>query len=345
MSVVSLLLVTHPDCAKHVAWPGHIERPARLGAALDGIADLDLGDDLITHWAEPASLAILGSVHDESLLEQLESLDAVGGGPIDPDTAMSETSWLAARLAAGAGLEAIDALGSYEVDAAITVVRPPGHHATARTAMGFCLLNNVAVAAKSLIGTGERVVILDFDAHHGNGTQDIFYDDPRVLFVSMHQYPFWPGSGAADEVGIGPGSGYTLNVPMPAGASGEAYRRAMDLLIEPVVLEFSPTWLLISAGFDGHRADSISSLGLTSGDFAGFVAQALTWVEKRRSVIFLEGGYDLRSLRSATCAVGAVLVDEQIELEGMSSGDVGVSQVDDLIAQRRTLGLLGNSDE
>ncbi len=341
MNAMGLLLVTHPDCALHVAWQGHPERPARLDASLQGVDDMHFGSDLEQRAASLAPLSALLLAHEVEFIDALVRLDEDGGGSIDPDTAMSPQSWRAARLAAGAGLDAVSALESGEADSALVVVRPPGHHATPVRAMGFCLLNNVGVTAAALADAGERVVILDFDAHHGNGTQEIFESDERVLFISLHQYPFWPGTGAAHETGSGQGSGYTINVPMPAGAGGETYRRAMDLLVEPAVSAFAPTWLLISAGFDGHRDDVISQLGLTAADFAEMTNHARSWVPAGRTVAFLEGGYELESLRLATGAVAGALLGASHQIEDLSKSAVGADSLPDMVATRTRSGLLG----
>ncbi len=171
-------------------------------------------------------------------------------------------------LAAGAGLTAVAALQRGEGAAAFCAVRPPGHHATPTESMGFCLVSNIAVVAAALADAGERVWIFDFDAHHGNGTQAVFYDDPRVLFVSTHQWPLYPGTGRRTETGVGAGAGTTVNIPLPPETTGDVYLRAFDEVIAPVVDRFAPTWLLISAGFDAHRADPLTDLGLSAGDFA-----------------------------------------------------------------------------
>src|SRR5690606_15341955 len=156
--------------------------------------------------------------------------------------------------------------------------------------------NNVAVAAAALADRGERVLVVDYDAHHGNGTQDAFYGDPRVVYVSLHEHPLYPGTGTLDEVGRGAGLGTTINLPLPAGASGDTYRLAVDEVIAPMAASFDPTWLLLSAGFDAHRADPITGLGLTAGDFADLTAQLCSLVPAGRRLLFLEGGYDLDGL-------------------------------------------------
>ena len=184
-----------------------------------------------------------------------------------------------ALLAAGAGLAAVDALERGEGTAAFCAVRPPGHHAEPDRAMGFCLLNNVAVTAAALRDRGQRVLIVDWDAHHGNGTQDMFWADPDVMYVSLHEWPLYPGTGRLDDVGVGPGAGTTVNFPLPAGATGDVYLAALDDVVAPLVERFAPDWVLVSAGFDAHRADPLTGLGLPSGDFADLTApRAWSWL-------------------------------------------------------------------
>jgi acetoin utilization deacetylase AcuC-like enzyme len=221
-------------------------------------------------------------------------------------------------------------------DAAFCAVRPPGHHASRSDAMGFCLVSNIAVVAAALADAGERVWIFDYDAHHGNGTQDVFYSDARVLFVSMHQWPLYPGTGRLAETGTGAGDGTTLNLPVPPGTTGDVYLRAFDEVIAPVVERFAPTWLLISAGFDGHRDDPIAELGLTSGDFTMLTRRALEHVPPGRRLAMLEGGYDLDALQACAAGVIGALAGLDIEPEKPSAGGPGGAAIDAALARWST---------
>ncbi len=323
-----LLVATHELCWRHETGPGHPERPDRLTAAERGIAELHLDDAVRWVEAPPADRPTLERVHPAAVLDRLEAVCAGGGGAIDADTFVGPHSADAAWVAAGAGIDLIDRLDRGEASAGWSMVRPPGHHATTDRQMGFCLVNNVAVAAAALADRGERVVIVDIDAHHGNGTQDIFYDDGRVLFVSFHQSPLYPFSGSPAEIGAGAGDGATVNVAFPSGTTGDAYRRAIEAVVAPVVEDFEPAWLLVSAGFDGHRADPITDLGLTAGDFADIVTDLCAFAPPGRRLLFLEGGYDLRAMMASTAAVAAALVGERHRPERPTSGGPGEDAVE-----------------
>jgi acetoin utilization deacetylase AcuC-like enzyme len=246
---------------------------------------------------------------------------------LDADTAVSPASWEAALLAAGAGIQAADALVRGEGTAAFCAVRPPGHHAVADRAMGFCLVNNVAVTAATLRERGHRVLIVDWDAHHGNGTQDAFWADPDVLYVSMHEWPLYPGTGRLHDVGTGAGAGATVNFPLPGGATGDVYLDAIDEVVAPVAERFAPDWLLISAGFDAHRADPLTGLGLSAGDYADLTARLVGLVPANRTIVFLEGGYDLDALRTSVAATVSTLLGAPIRPEAASSGGPGAVAV------------------
>jgi acetoin utilization deacetylase AcuC-like enzyme len=327
---MAVLFGTDPAFAAHETGPGHPERPARLQAVLDGAADAHLDGDLVPLAVRDATDAELELVHSSDHLEHLARFAAAGGGALDPDTVASAGSWAAARRAAGAGLSAIEALDRGEGEAAFLAVRPPGHHALPASPMGFCLLNNVAVAAAALAERGERVLVVDYDAHHGNGTQDVFYDDPRVTYVSFHEWPLYPGTGRLDEIGTGVAEGTTVNLPFPAGATGDVYLRALDEIVGPTVDAFQPTWVLVSAGFDAHRADPLTGLGLSAGDY-GLLAARMAELAPApgRLVAFLEGGYDLDALRDSVAATLPALIGGVSEpAEKPTAGGSGATVVD-----------------
>lgn len=309
-----LLIGRDPLFVEHDPGRGHPERPARLAAVDDGIerAARFLGPDVVVPVeARDATVDELERVHTRAHLETLERIGEHGGGRVDLDTAMSARSWAAARRAAGTGLAAVEALERGDGRAAFLALRPPGHHARPEGAMGFCLLNNVALAAAALVARGKRVAVLDYDAHHGNGTQEAFYDDPRVLYVSLHEWPLYPGTGRLDEIGAGAGVGTTCNVPLPAGATGDVYLRAFDEVIAPLLEGFRPDWLLVSCGFDAHRADPLTGLGLSAGDYGALAARAAALAPPGRLAVFLEGGYDLDAIRDSVAATLPALFGER----------------------------------
>ena len=321
-------VVAGPFAAPDHSLVGHPERPSRVTAAAAGIDALGLDRDRIDVEPRLATVDELSRVHDASYLRELEAFCAGGGGRLDPDTFAGTESWTAARQASGAGLAAVDALAAGRADVAFVIARPPGHHALADRAMGFCLVNNVAVSASALADAGERVLIVDWDVHHGNGTQAIFWNDDRVCYVSMHQDRFYPGTGAVDEVGGPDALGLTVNIPLPARATGDLMERALDEVVAPITERFAPTWVLVSAGFDAHRDDPLADLALSSGDFARLATRVRAFAPASgRLAFFLEGGYDLEAIQKSVTATLGAIVGERHENEPATNGGPGAEAV------------------
>lgn len=295
----------------HVNPRNHPERPDRLRAITGRLRSSPLWKVLAVTAPTPASPAAVRQVHAASHLEFIRATCESGGGLLDAgDTHAVPASLDVALLAAGAPIAAVDMVLDGKAGAAFCAVRPPGHHAERDRPMGFCLLNNVAIAARHAQqerGVG-RVAILDWDVHHGNGTQHLFEDDPTVLYVSLHQYPFYPGTGERTETGTGKGTGYTLNIPLPAGTGEDDYGEAFETEIVPALRSFAPGLLLISAGFDAHRNDPIGGMELTEQSFALFTRMVR---DVAPVVSVLEGGYHLEALgRSVEEHLRALMHDE-----------------------------------
>ena len=292
-------------CLKHQPGAGHPESPARLDAVLRGIGNSVPAARLLRIASRCATRSELELCHTPEYIETAEAQIRAGYSQISTgDTDVSEGSWEAALHAAGGVFEAIDAVMAGRAQNAFCAVRPPGHHASAQRGMGFCLFNNVALGARYIQQKHgvERILIADWDVHHGNGTQDIFYTDPTVFFFSTHQWPFYPGSGAAGERGLGKGKGYTLNCPFPRGAGRLEVVGAFQECLLPAMRRFQPGFVLVSAGFDGRRGDPIGQFVLSDADYAELtrlVLQIAAASAGGRLVSVLEGGYDLAGLASA----------------------------------------------
>ncbi len=291
-------LYFHPICIEHDAGDMHPESPARLKAVMTALSSADF-DGLERREAPKATTEQLGRAHDPDYVQLvLDNVPDAGRVHLDPDTAMCPQSGEAALRAAGAACAAVDAVMAGEADNAFCAVRPPGHHAERDRAMGFCLFNSVAVAAEQARAAHglKRIAIVDFDVHHGNGTQHTFFDDPDVFFGSSHQYPFYPGSGGREETGAG---GATCNVPLPAGAGPAEFRAAWADEILPALERFAPEFIIISAGFDAHERDPLAQVDVKTEDYR-WITQEIAAVADRvcggRLISSLEGGYDLQAL-------------------------------------------------
>ena len=294
---------------------GHPENPRRLVAIEAELTRQGLLVGRPEVPFAPAPLAALERVHDPRYLDAIAKAAAAGGGWLDGDTMIGPDSWDVARLAAGAALAATDAVLAGQVLRAFCLVRPPGHHATPTRGMGFCLINNVAVAAAHALAQGlERVAIVDWDVHHGNGTQDAFYDSNHVLFCSVHQSPLYPGTGMAAERGEGQGEGFTLNIPLRPGGDDLTYRHVFEDTILPAIRSYRPELILVSAGFDAHAADPLASMRLTESGFAWMAEQIAGLAADLcagRLVALLEGGYDPGALGRCTAATLRALDGER----------------------------------
>lgn len=321
-SPARLHVVSDPLFEEHRSRGYHPERPERLGAAQRGVGRS--GAEALALPARDASDAELARAHDPRYLAELSGL-AGRYAALDADTYLAPGSVAAARRGAGGTIALVEALLSdTSVTSGAVLLRPPGHHATRDQGMGFCLLNNAAVGALWALDHGlSRVVILDWDVHHGNGTQDIFWTDPRVLYVSLHEAPLYPGSGARDEVGQKDGAGFTLNVPLSEGANDAAYALAFDELILPVLGTFAPELVLISAGFDAHERDPLASMRLTASGYAAMsasLARVAAASARGRVGIVLEGGYDLTAIEvSLAATIQGVTRGESPRIEGEAS--------------------------
>ena len=302
-----------PVFREHDAGAGHPERPERLDAIRIGLLDGDLEGRFETMAPRDATHDELTRVHTAA---HVAAVAATVGRTVrfDPDTQAGPRSYAAALLAAGAACDAVDRILDGTLDRAFCVVRPPGHHAEAARAMGFCLFNNVAVAAAHALARGlQRVLIVDFDVHHGNGTQDIFAADRRVLYISSHAWPFYPGTGALQEAGEGDARGFTVNLPMPMGCGDGEYAHLYREIVVPIGRAFDPELVLVSAGFDAHVDDPLAGMRVTAPGYAELAAACLetaSGAARGRAVFVVEGGYDLGGLSAGGAAVAAQLLGD-----------------------------------
>ncbi|MBI5488993.1 MAG: histone deacetylase [Deltaproteobacteria bacterium] len=318
--------------------PGyHPERPERLTSIWRAVDGWAAGQEVVTFPARAATTAELERAHEGRFVRRALDVLGRGSGYFDPDTYFSPGSLAAALGAAGGCIDAANAVRRGELDVAFGLHRPPGHHATRGASMGFCIFNNIAITAAALRAEGvERILIFDFDVHHGNGTQDIFWSDPHVLFVSFHLWPHYPGSGLCEETGLGEGAGYTVNVPFPHGTGNAEYRLGVDRLVDPLADRFRPEVVLVSAGYDGHREDPLGGLALDEDGFRMLGARLRRIADRHaggRLMFFLEGGYNLDALASSVVAT----------LEGATGGEGGESGEGEAEMQPRALQMLART--
>ena len=301
---MTTLLITHPVCIEHDTGSGHPERPDRLRAVLEALADAEFAS--LTRLDAPlASTEQIERVHDGGHVKQvLAAIPGQGLKSLDADTIISPRSGEAALRAAGALCAAVDTVMAGAAGNAFCAVRPPGHHAEPSRTMGFCLFNNVAIGALHACAEHglERVAVVDFDVHHGNGTQAAFEDDPQLFLASTHQWPLYPGTGAADERGV---AGNIVNVPLAPLSGSQEFRKAIVDIVLPALASFSPEFILVSAGFDGHINDPLAQMCLTEADYGWVTGKLADFAATHcagRLVSTLEGGYDLAALKASTIA-------------------------------------------
>jgi len=309
------VLLEHPSSLEHDTG-AHPEQPARIVAIERELAERgDLGFERVVSPAVERS--VLAAVHPERHIERIERAAAAGGTQIDADTVVSAGSFVAALHAAGGAVSLVDRLVEGSAPTGFSIHRPPGHHAEAGQAMGFCLFNNIAVAARHALDAHglERVMIVDWDVHHGNGTNDIFHAERRVLFTSIHESPLYPGTGPASDVGSGDGRGFTVNLPVPAGSGDATFRSLVDHVVVPLARAYTPQLILISAGYDAHREDPLADCTVTDSGF-GELTRSLRDVAGELGVpvgAVLEGGYALSALARSVAVTMAVLGDSGSE--------------------------------
>jgi acetoin utilization deacetylase AcuC-like enzyme len=338
--------IYHPIYLKHDTGQ-HVEAAARLEAIISYLEKTGLKSKLTLIEPRPASVDEIALVHQKNYIKEIEEKAAKGGGWLDADTVMSADSYQAALYAAGGVIRAVEAVMGGEVANASALVRPPGHHATLGRAMGFCLFNNIAIAAKYALAKYklERILIIDFDVHHGNGTQGTFYDSPRVMYISTHEYPFYPGTGDINETGSGEGRGTNLNIPLPAGCGDSEYLNVFEQIVIPAACRFNPQLILVSTGYDGHWADPLAMMNLSVSGFARMTEVIKGLADELCNghlALTLEGGYNLEAQASAIKATFDVLLGNAIdEPLGAPSRRFGPPSIESLIAEIKRIHKLG----
>ncbi len=325
---------------------GHPENPSRIAAIMDVLEASGILANLFLVDPVPVGQKQLTQVHRPAMIEKIRFASSYGGGLLDADTYTTRASYEQARLAAGTTCALADLIIQEEVDNGLALVRPPGHHAELGRVGGFCLFNNIAIAAKhAQVQYGlERVAIIDFDVHHGNGTQDIFYADPSFLFVSLHLYQsfFYPGTGSLDELGKDQGVGTTMNIPLPPGSGDNVYRIFIKQLVEPKIVDFQPELLLISAGFDAHWRDPLASMTLSLTGYAKMIQQLRELAGRvcgGKILFVLEGGYQFQALAYGVLNLANSLMDHDEIIDPLGQAGIEEPDVTFLLKQLRQIHL------
>jgi acetoin utilization deacetylase AcuC-like enzyme len=328
-------IVLDTGFTRHLTPKGHPERPERIAALLEALEKWDRLDELVQIPASTAQEEWIRAVHSPEHLSRIKTTSGKDFSQLDADTSTSADSYPVALLAAGSVVGLVNELTREKIDSGFALIRPPGHHAESNRAMGFCLFNNAAVAAEWAIrkGLAERVAIVDFDVHHGNGTQEIFYSRSDVLYLSTHQYPFYPGTGHFSETGAGPGQGFTANFPLSAGTGDPFYCSLFRDLLLPIVRQFNPQLILVSAGYDAHRDDPLADMNLSTegfGELVNLLNEVAREVCGGRVVYLLEGGYNL----SALCDAVRLTIDTSLKPRKF---DIPMGRTDDYESYREVL--------
>lgn len=337
---MTTIYVTHPRYTEHDI-PGHPERPDRVRAVWDQLEQAGLTARMTCVEAQPVTDAQILAVHTAEHLSNLDRISQLADGQMamfDADTLALGLTPAIARLSAGGVVQVVDAVAGGTAQNGLAVVRPPGHHAIPRRGMGFCILGNIAIAARHAQRAYglERILIVDYDVHHGNGTQDMFYEDPGVLFVSTHQYPFYPGTGALDDTGAGAGEGYTLNIPLPAGQGDQNYAAVFEQIIWPAARRYQPQLILVSAGFDGHWIDPLAGMRLTLTGYDHLTRELIRMAEDLcdgRIAFVMEGGYDLEAIGSGMANIARALLKDDDISDPLGSSRGKEPDLSQLIAQ------------